>query len=300
MSSIKKFEALEILTDADMPAVIKFNQLLMLFTQHKAASFSQVQFYNRSGYNTERLKQLEYDLKKVMDISKIDVATYEQGVKNVGARDLAPVKPKEEENTVLDLNEVATDLAAMSDDTKGGYQLRKEFPFLADKDCPDEFKVLVSDKITAFHDFLEKHKELSVLVYGDPENGIAPSDLSNEELLVIGKEITEDYINNELIYEELNYYKEHGQVLGKHEKLQGLLAIQEVNAMTLAELRKNLKNYKQYNSRDDKKILKAKTEDRRQTIKALIADRTDKMKLMEERVAQLEAQLNADESTEEE
>ena len=43
-------------------------------------------------------------------------------------------------------------------------KLRDEYPFLREESTPQELKALVTDKITAWYDFAEKHEKLAKMV----------------------------------------------------------------------------------------------------------------------------------------
>lgn len=80
---------------------------------------------------------------------------------------------------------------------------RDEFPFLNRPDCPMELKALVTDKFTSFYRYRDLHKQLW--------------DCSNaQECANLSADIIESYLENRSIYAELDYYKKHRSVLGKH------------------------------------------------------------------------------------
>lgn len=305
MKLSNKIQILELLSNDSLSPEQMFNQCLVQLTTVPSAA-SSLRHYNTSGYSPQRLESIVYDLKKAAGITDIELATYKSAqakIKNDGVIQLTPTDPPagdppagdpEEKLRGVAVVSLKKDLSTAADAAKQGYSLRAEFPFLFDKECPDVFKILVADKITAFEDFLKGHENLSVLVYGDEEKGIEPQELTNEELYLLGAQIIEDFKLNEDIYEELTYYRDNNEVLGKHPKLKDLALQQEVDAMNKATLEKNLKNYKAYNARDLQKIKKAKTEDKRLGFQAKIKEREHQMTLMQARLEEITAPKDDD------
>ncbi len=81
---------------------------------------------------------------------------------------------------------------------------REQWPFLSDTDCPLELKILAADKITAYRNFAREHQKLY-------------SCTSPESCLEVAKSCVFFYCQNRKIFSEFAYYKEHRQILGKHE-----------------------------------------------------------------------------------
>jgi hypothetical protein len=83
------------------------------------------------------------------------------------------------------------------------FNLRKEFPFLSQPSCPDAFKILVADMITAYENHISSHQELF--------------DVKDEkEAFEVADKVIENYLDNRSIWDELNHYKATGKILGKH------------------------------------------------------------------------------------
>jgi len=112
------------------------------------------------------------------------------------------------------------DKAILSKSKKEPKKFRESWTFLSNPNCPNELKILAADKITAWKNYTEGHAKLF-----DENNHYARA-----------KYIVENFKENRAIYQELEYYKKHGSILGKHqifahlEKLKGLkrLNIQEL------------------------------------------------------------------------
>ena len=110
-------------------------------------------------------------------------------------------------------------------------KLREEFPFLGKKDCPDEMAILVNRMLSAYDFYRENREKLFEIDHND-------LNLCYEK----GREILDAYIVNREIWEELNYYKLHGEILGKHPIFKNRKLWEEYNGMTTMTLAGILKN----------------------------------------------------------
>ncbi len=109
-------------------------------------------------------------------------------------------------------------------------KLRDDFPFLFEPNCPDELKILVSDKITAFHNYTKAHERLFTAK-------------DNSEMLVAVRDTVENFLNNRLIFAELDHYKKTGKLLKKHpyfKRKRRQEEIQKMSAGALAKLKEQL------------------------------------------------------------
>ena len=158
--------------------------------------------------------------------------------------------------------------------------IRVEFPFLNDKDCPDEFKILVADKITAWNDYLTCHETLLKIESGE----LVTDDASKAE---IAKAAIASFDENQKIYDELNAYAETGKVLGKHAIFKRLQLTREVEEMTADELHKykgSSAKYFSVNKSDLAKAEKAKDTDKIELITARVAEREQKLALVNKKL----------------
>ncbi len=89
---------------------------------------------------------------------------------------------------------------------KQAVKFREKYTFLQEEGCPDELKILVADMFTA----LARYKEAHAAIQQAGDNADAATVAAECEKAV------ESYIENRAIWDELDYYKEHGQILGKH------------------------------------------------------------------------------------
>lgn len=100
---------------------------------------------------------------------------------------------------------------------------REDWPFLSEPDCPPELKILAADKITAWKGFIREHQNL----YGCT---------TLEECSDVAKKIILFYSQNRKILSEFAYYKEHGQLLGKHPIFEEMKHRKEMVGMGILEL----------------------------------------------------------------
>lgn len=102
-------------------------------------------------------------------------------------------------------------------------RFRQMYAFLADRDCPGELKVLAADKITTYWKIVELHDKLY-------------SCHKNEECLDVAFELVNTFIEDYEIKRELDYYKEHHGVLGRHRIFETQARIDQVRKMSVRDL----------------------------------------------------------------
>lgn len=109
-------------------------------------------------------------------------------------------------------------------------KFRDEWPFLSSPDCPMELKILASDKITAYHNYVSAHAALA-------------SCTTLEECFETAKKVIENYKQNRKILSEFAYFREHGSCLGKHpifSETRKVAEIRSMNILQLVRMKKNL------------------------------------------------------------
>lgn len=107
-------------------------------------------------------------------------------------------------------------------------RFREKFTFLNDADCPDILKILVADMFTAYAKYKEAHARLAAM----------PDDADTIETARLSEEVVENFVTDREIWEELEYYQEHHEILGKYEKVKALQVRQELTAMSDVDLMK--------------------------------------------------------------
>lgn len=100
---------------------------------------------------------------------------------------------------------------------------RTEFPFLNNPDCPIELKALVTDKFTSFYAYRQLHKKLFDCV-------------SLEECAETAKALIENYTDNRSIWAELEHYRLHKRLLGKHPIFKHYKRINDLRKFSVKDL----------------------------------------------------------------
>ncbi len=108
-------------------------------------------------------------------------------------------------------------------------KFREDWPFLSEKDCPNELKILAADKISTHQRYVEAHERLF--------------DCSTlQDCFLVAKNLIENYIENRKIHSELTYYKAHHSVLGKHPIFDELRRCNELRHLPIQTLFRRKEN----------------------------------------------------------
>lgn len=149
---------------------------------------------------------------------------------------------------------------------------RTEFPFLDQPGCPIELEALASRKFAKYRAYVRLHQQL---------RGCADLD----ECAKTAGELVDNYIDNRLIWQELNWYKEHGTILGKHpafaefRRRKRLMKMNVRQLMTrLRQVEMNIWRVKNEMAKGDKPHLNAVRHDR---LVGYEKERTDIRRLLE-------------------
>ncbi len=126
-------------------------------------------------------------------------------------------------------------------------RFREKFKFLDQPDCPDELKVLVSDMFTALGKYKDAHAKLAAM----------SDDADLAEAARLAEECVENYLANREMWEELEYYQEHGEVLGKCAKLRALKEAQDIAALDDLELTRRYSSAQANTSKQRKRLKEA-------------------------------------------
>ncbi len=102
-------------------------------------------------------------------------------------------------------------------------KLRDDYAFLSEAGTPNEMKVLVSNKITAYHAYKAAHAKLF-------ENLPADQEFANVRNLV------ENYIENHAIHRELSHYQKTRTILGKHQIFEEMKRLRTLRNTSIVEL----------------------------------------------------------------
>lgn len=294
----------------------QFNEAFKLYRDSANKNVSVERSFNASGYSERTLENLLYDLQKLHEIT--DVERLEKGSLKleVGSKEeegvllLDPnseIQGTQEETTDIDsLKSENEDLKSENEDLQfekeeleeenealkeevetllsatkiSGTTIRVEFPFLNNKDCPDELKILVTDKITAWNRYVEIQDHIAKVVGGEVVE-------TEDTLSVLAKEATEAFVENQKIYDELNAYQTTGKILGLHPLFKKLQLTREVETMTSEELVKYKGSSAKYFTDNRKSLAKAeakKDEARILEIKTRVEEREQKLALVNKKL----------------
>ncbi|RXG32043.1 hypothetical protein [Leeuwenhoekiella marinoflava] len=243
---------------------LRFNELLPLLGGMKAPQ--QHRYYNRAGFSATNLKSLEYDIKQVYGISNADLRSpsapqggtdqdskesqqaADQQVAQSGTED-SKNETKEAENVKKTGDSVTLEnvFELAPDEVKKDIKLRERYPFLNEEETPEEFYTLVGINGRAYFQMLAAREELfkKIIPSGDDTPPVEEP-MSKEEIFNLAIKAVENFELNLEGTEELDYYQEHKEVLGKHPIFEERMLDKKVNdykATYLATRRGNLKNY---------------------------------------------------------
>lgn len=252
----------------------QFNKAMELYRENNGNANTQ-RFYNRAGFSAKNLASLHYELKKLVGITEVDIINYQS----------APVIEPTYEG---DLQELITEkkdifleiLQDVNAEAKQGFKLEFQFPFLREKDCPNELKILVNDAITAFHDYKNAHEELFAKL-----SAVTEPQLSNEQVYVIASQLLEDFELNQEIYAELDHYQKNKEILGEHSIFATLKLEREVAKMAPAKLASFVSGFNSAKSKAKKKVDEAKSDEEK-------AEAQSKLDLLEQKKALVDKKLN--------
>jgi hypothetical protein len=234
-----KNKVMHCLKDSNLGKIEKYNKLVDFLSQKKNSL--QLRMFNL-GYSDARMDVLVAEVKKAyeikdLDLYKFNVEDYEKQLQekeqevpeNTGTEN-----SKEPETELSEQETKFLEALKQNEDATAGLKLREEYPFLREESTPQELKALVTDKITAWYDFAEKHEKLAKMVENSgntiSENG------EPDPLAVLCKEAIDKFQLNADIKKELDFYKEKGKVLGIVPQTKFLKIDQELNDMDPAEL----------------------------------------------------------------
>ena len=234
-----KNKVMHCLKDSKLNKIDKYNQLVDFLAKKKNAL--QLRMFNL-GYSDARMDVLVSEVKKAYEIKDLDL--YKFNAEDY-EKQLQEKEQEVPENTGTETNkEPETELSEQeakflealkgNEDATAGLKLREEYPFLREESTPQELKALVTDKITAWYDFAEKHAELAELAYNQDEKSPFA-----EKITELAKKAIDKFQLNADIKKELDFYKEKGKVLGIVPQLKFLKIDQELDEMSEADLVKH-------------------------------------------------------------
>lgn len=159
---------------------------------------------------------------------------------------ITPVKPIIKKAEVIVSEEIIPELKKVEKPER--QKLRDEFPFLSDPRCPNELKILISDKLTAYHAYVEAHGHLFTAE-------------TSQEQFEAARNTVENWLENQAIYKELDFFKKHAEILGEHKLFEKMAIIEGFNKLSTEGLCKIRDNKNHSIWRNEKLIEEGKKPD---------------------------------------
>lgn len=145
-------------------------------------------------------------------------------------------------------------------------RFRDEFPFLDRTDCPIELQTLATRKVTAYRAYVRLHRRLTQCQ-------------TREECAQTAGQLIASYIDNRLMWEELEYYRRHNSILGRHPVFNEFKRRKELLTMKLRDLlerrrlvEKNLVRNRRLLGKGGNPEVQARRSDRIKAYEAELAD----------------------------
>lgn len=210
-----------------------------------------VALYLKYGHNLILRKTFMHRMETAdLKVTLIEELRKLAGISPVELSQLKRVATKGTDKTEkADKTDAANKSVEASPTAKKMIRFRERFKFLDAPDCPDELKVLVSDMFTALGKYKEAHAALVAM----------PDDADIAEAARLAEECVENYLANREMWEELEYYQKHGEVLGKCAKLRALKEAQDIAALDDLELTRRYSSAKANTSKQRTRLKKAET-----------------------------------------
>lgn len=214
---------------------------------------------NLVGFTEEGLQNMLYDLKTLNKISDVEIKNYNK------------------EKAEVIINNVDKDFIPETiqtvDETK---PIREEYPFLNNKDCPEELLIVVGKKIASWKRYQELHARIKNF---DVEKE------GEDVLSELTAQATAEFEDNQALDAELKHYAEKNEVLAAHPSLLEFRIKKEVEAMSNDELHKFVQSSKTFFSRSKTELEKLKDDaEKTSEIQKKVADRELKLTLVKNKL----------------
>lgn len=171
--------------------------------------------------------------------------------------------------------EPETDNKETPETMKKMIRFREKYTFLNSPDCPDVLKILVADMFTSFANYKAAHARLQVMA--DDESVAAVKDCET---------VVESYLENREIWEELEYYRENGTILGKAAKIREMEAAEDYSKLSEIDLMKKLQSAAANESKHRKSVNAAREKgESNERAEAALVKWTATKKALQEEVA---------------
>lgn len=207
---------------------------VMLYQKYGVNRMYKKRFLEESEFNKTLLFE---ELRKLAGLSESEFANLPRQAKTSTVA--AVSEPAEDE--------IEKNIELAPEPVQNMIRFRETYAFLNEPDCPDILKVLVSDMFTAYARYKEAFAQLQQL---ESDETIAATEAC--------KQVVESYLENREIREELDYYKETGQILGKSSKFAEMKVTEELTELSDLELVKKLQSAQSNLSKNNKRLADAK------------------------------------------
>lgn len=263
----------------------QFNKAFGLYRESEGKSLAVERQLNAGGYTKSNLANVLYDLQKlhgISDLEKLPVEDIQDPViieepitDDSGNNDSDTGKDANQDNPEdkNDQEEILRKKKILFE----GKSLREQYPFLNNPNCPDEFKILANDKLTAYKTYQEAHAKLAAINAGELE-------ARQEEQIEIVAQAVAAFEAGEAITAEFDHYNKNSEILGKHPIFKKLALQREVDAMTQDQLFKFKEQSKSYISKKKTGIEEAKSEERIKVLTEAIDERNEKLALVNKKL----------------
>lgn len=258
---------------ADLPKskTEQFNKAFELYRKSPHKNLGVERRLNMAGFTEDGLQNLLYDLKQLHQISDVEVKNYNKEELDPTEETTTEAIEKTSTNSNEEIKTVET--IETVDESKS---IREEYPFLNDKDCPEELLIVVGKKIGAW----KRYQELHAMI----QNFDVEKD-GEQALTKLTAEATAEYEDNQSLDLELKHYAEKKEVLAAHPSLVEFRIKKEVEAMSNDELHKFVQSSKTFFSRVPKDLEKFKDDaEKIADIKKKAADRELKLTLVKNKL----------------
>lgn len=248
-----KNKIIKALKDESLSQSERYNIFLGALAEKKG--FMAVRAY-QVGYTDFKYQSIVHEVKKAFEITDTEIYEFtETAHEEITDPQIGNKAPKGTDiGTQTQVPEPANAFAESlqaEPAAQEGLKIRDEYPFLNDPNCPDEFKILVADKITAWREYARKHADLQLITgvdldseeIPDEEKEAAkaafeamPEDEKEAHVYELAKAAVADFQLNADIKKELDFYRESGRILGDLPQLNDLRIRQEIYDLSEAEL----------------------------------------------------------------
>ena len=107
--------------------------------------------------------------------------------------------------------------------------------------------------------------------------------LTSDEVTQLSAETVKCYENDQLLFDELVHYDEHGEILGNHPIFKEDKLLQQINLLSPVEAFKRYKNLASKISREKRKLKSAKNKSAKEKMQFFINDLENERQLLKQR-----------------